>query len=159
MKRRFLLTLLLTVCMAFGAMAQQADPQLEFVLELNVTLGEAYGVGATAHGNRYIIPITGGTFEGPNIKGEVLSGGADYQMANPEKGRTDLEAIYCIRTDDGVNIHIRNYGIIAENYFYCSPKFEAPLDSKYAWLNNAIYVCRPSGFMEGGIKLKVWRVK
>lgn len=159
MKKRLLLTLFFAICMAFNTMAQQADPQLEFVLELKVTLGEAFSVGRTAHGNRFVIPITGGTFEGPDIKGEVLNGGADYQLQSTDTGRTDLEAIYCIRTDDGVSIHVRNYGIIAGNYFYCSPKFEAPLDSKYAWLNNAIYVCRPSGFMEGGIKLKVWRVK
>lgn len=139
--------------------AQQSDPQLEYVLELKVTLGEAFGVGKTAHGDRFVIPITGGTFEGPEIKGTVLNGGADYQLINKELGRTELEAIYCIRTDDGVNIHVRNCGIIAGDYFYCSPKFEAPADSKYAWLNNAIYVCRPSGFPKGAIMLKVWRVK
>lgn len=149
--------------LAVAGFAQQADPELEFVLELKVKLGQAFGVGKTVHGNRFVIPITGGTFEGPRIKGEVLNGGADYQLQNNELGRTDLEAIYCIRTDDGVSIHVRNNGIIAneggKSYFYCSPKFEAPADSKYAWLNNAIYVCRPSGFMDGGIALKVWRVR
>ena len=142
---------------AFSSSAQTPEPELEFALELKVKLGQAYGVGETANGNRFIIPITGGTFEGPNIKGEVLPGGADYQMQG--KNHTDIEAIYCIRTDDGVNIHIRNKGIIAGNYFYCSPKFEAPLNSKYAWLNDAIFVCRPSGFMDGGIMLKVWKVR
>lgn len=141
-----------------AGMAQ--DPELEFVLELKVKLGQAFGVGKTAHGNRFVIPITGGTFEGPMIKGEVLSGGADYQLQNQEMGRTDLEAIYCIRTDDGVSIHVRNRGIIGnDGYFYCSPTFEAPMDSKYAWLNNAIYVCKPAGFMQGGIALKVWKVR
>lgn len=158
MKR--LLTLIMAVfAILMTANAQQADPELEFVLELKVKLGQAFGVGQVTQGNRFVIPITGGTFEGPDIKGEVLPGGADYQMQNSDKGRTDLEAIYCIRTDDGVSIHVRNYGIIAGNYFYCSPKFEAPLDSKYAWLNNAIYICKPSGFMDGGIALKVWRVR
>lgn len=158
--KRIILSLLAILCIAFSAMAQQQpDPELEFVLELKVKLGQAFGVGQVTQGNRFVIPITGGTFEGPNIKGEVLPGGADYQMQNMDKGRTDLEAIYCIRTDDGVSIHVRNYGIIAGNYFYCSPKFEAPLDSKYAWLNNAIYVCRPAGFMDGGIVLRVWKVK
>lgn len=150
---------LLIVLSAAAQPGQQDDPTLEFVLELKVKLGQAFGVGATAQGNRFVIPITGGTFEGPGIKGEVLNGGADYQLQHAEAKRTDLEAIYCIRTDDGVSIHVRNRGIIADNYFYCSPTFEAPLDSKYAWLNNAIYVCRPGGFMDGGIVLKVWRVK
>lgn len=155
-----LITLIIAaLALTMTAKAQQADPELEFVLELKVKLGQAFGVGKVTQGNRFVIPITGGTFEGPNIKGEVLPGGADYQMQNMDKGRTDLEAIYCIRTDDGVSIHVRNNGIIAGNYFYCSPKFEAPLDSKYAWLNNAIYVCKPAGFMDGGIALKVWKVR
>lgn len=139
----------------------QADtPELAYVMELRVTLGQTFGVGRIAVGERLVIPITGGTFEGPDIKGEVLSGGADYQVVHKAEGRTDLEAIYNIRTDDGVTIHVRNRGIIAPGgYFYCSPTFEAPLDSRYAWLNNAIYVCRPSGFENGAIRLKVWMVR
>lgn len=155
--KRTLTFLISIICAAITCSAQQADPELEFVLELKVKLGQAFGVGQTGHGNRFVIPITGGTFEGPRIKGEVLSGGADYQLQTKE--RTDLEAIYCIRTDDGVSIHVRNNGIIAGKYFYCSPKFEAPRDSKYAWLNDAVYVCRPSAFVEGGIGLKVWKVR
>ena len=157
MLKKLFSTFVVLLAVAFSSSAQTPEPELEFALELKVKLGQAYGVGETANGNRFIIPITGGTFEGPNIKGEVLPGGADYQMQG--KNHTDIEAIYCIRTDDGVNIHIRNKGIIAGNYFYCSPKFEAPLNSKYAWLNDAIFVCRPSGFMEGGIALKVWKVR
>ena len=157
MLKKLFSTFVALLAVAFSSSAQTPEPELEFALELKVKLGQAYGVGETANGNRFIIPITGGTFEGPNIKGEVLPGGADYQMQG--KNHTDIEAIYCIRTDDGVNIHIRNKGIIAGNYFYCSPKFEAPLGSKYAWLNDAIFVCRPSGFMDGGIMLKVWKVR
>ena len=82
-------------------------PQTEFALQLKVTLGETYSCGETQHGRRTIIPITGGTFEGPNIKGTIVNGGADYQIAN-SAGRTELEAIYCIKTDDGVYIHVRN---------------------------------------------------
>lgn len=143
-------------------------PQLEFALQLKVTLGETYSCGETQHGRRTVIPITGGTFEGPNIKGTILNGGADYQLANAA-GRTEVEAIYSIRTDDGVNIHVRNRGIIANSkdaqgnpsfYFRCAPQFEAPADSKYAWMNNSLFLCAPS-FSSGfqGIVLNVWRVK
>ena len=161
------------VALSMSASAQVAEPQntpqLEFALQLKVTLGEAYSCGDTQHGQRTIIPITGGTFEGPNIKGTIINGGADYQLGNKALNRTELEAIYCIKTDDGVNIHVRNRGIIAngkdENgnptfYFKATPQFEAPVDSKYAWLNNAIFVCQPdfaTGFK--GIVLNVWKVK
>ena len=80
----------------FGAPQQQGGepkaPELEYVVRLNVTLGQAFSVGDTGKGTRTIIPITGGTFQGPDIKGEVLPGGADYQMQ--VDGRTEIEAIY-----------------------------------------------------------------
>lgn len=171
--KKFLLSTIAMMAYLMSANAQvtepQNTPQLEFALQLKVTLGEAYSCGETQHGQRTIIPITGGTFEGPAIKGTIINGGADYQLSNNAIGRTELEAIYCIKTDDGVNIHVRNRGIIANGkdeqgnptfYFKAAPQFEAPADSKYAWLNNAIFVCQPDfsgGFK--GIVLNVWKVK
>ena len=46
-------------------------PQLEFALQLRVTLGETFGINNTQHGRRTVIPITGGTFEGPGIKARL----------------------------------------------------------------------------------------
>ena len=171
--KKIILSMIAFVTLSLSASAQVAEPQntpqLEFALQLKVTLGEAYTCGETQHGQRTIIPITGGTFEGPNIKGTIINGGADYQLNNKATGRTELEAIYCIKTDDGVNVHVRNRGIIANGkddqgnptfYFKAAPQFEAPVDSKYAWLNNAIFVCQPDfsgGFK--GIVLNVWKVK
>lgn len=139
-------------------------PQLEFVMQLRVTIGAAYSVGETPHGRRVVIPITGGTFEGPRLKGKVLSGGADYQLVNSDGSRTEVEAIYGIQTDDGTYIHVRNKGIICtgedSSYFKTSPLFEAPADSPYRWLNNAIYVCQPNWSQAfKGIVLDVWAVK
>ena len=85
------------------------------------------------------------------MKGTILNGGADYQLANADN-RTELEAIYSIKTDDGIYIHVRNRGIIyngkdAEGkpsfYFKAAPQFEAPADSRYGWLNNSLFVCAP----------------
>lgn len=143
-------------------------PELEFALQLKVTLGQAFSIENTQHGRRTVIPITGGTFEGPGIKGTIINGGADYQLANAQ-GRTELEAIYCIKTDDGVYIHVRNRGIIASGkdadgkptfYFRAAPQFEAPADSKYGWLNDALFVCTPEFSQQfQGIVLNVWKVK
>ena len=154
---------------AFIVKAQQNAPELEYVVELKVKCEGAYQVGKTSHGNRFVIPIVGGTFEGPKMKGIILPGGADYQLQDNASGRTEVEAIYSIRTDDGVNIHIRNRGLISmgkdENdqpqfYFRTAPQFEAPQDSKYAWLNNALFVCAPNPQGDAGlICLKIWKVK
>lgn len=168
--KKLLLTFLLA---AYGLMGNaqtyppKDTPQLEFALQLRVTLGEAFSIENTQHGRRTVIPITGGTFEGPLLKGTILNGGADYQL-NAEN-RTELEAIYCIKTDDGVYIHVRNRGIIANGkdangnstfYFKAAPQFEAPADSRYGWLNNALFICAPEWTKEfQGIVLNVWKVK
>ena len=170
--KRFCLIILVLMAIMPAASAQVTEPsqmpRLEFVMQLRVTLGETYTVGETPHGKRIVIPITGGTFEGPQLKGTILNGGADYQIASADGSRTELEAIYSIRTDDGIYIHVRNRGLIANGqdeqgrpsfYFKAAPQFEAPADSRYAWLNNALYVCQPDwsqGFK--GIVLNVWRV-
>ena len=146
--------------------AQVPSPETEFVMQLKVTLGQPYSVGETPHGRRTVIPITGGTFEGPLLRGTILNGGADWQLA--KNTRSELEAIYSIKTDDGVYIHIRNRGIIYSGpdehgqlsfYFKAAPQFEAPEDSRYAWLNNALFLCAPAPSSEGGITLNVWKVK
>ena len=158
---RMLGVLMMMLPMCGKAVAQEA-PQLEYVCELRVTCDAAMEVGPTAHGRRVVIPITGGTFEGPRMRGVVLSGGADYQLVCDSLGRTELEAIYCIRTDDGVTIHIRNAGVLTWGksgfYFRTLPHFEAPVGSAYEWLNNAIFVCVPEVQHEY-ISLKVWMVK
>ena len=170
MRKLFLAIVMLTVAWNTDAQTYppKDTPQLEFALQLKVTLGEVYTCGETQHGKRTVIPITGGTFEGPDIKGTIINGGADYQLANKDN-RTELEAIYSIKTDDGIYIHVRNRGIIYngkdENgnptfYFKAAPQFEAPTDSKYNWLNNALFVCQPEWTQAfKGIVLNVWKVK
>ena len=168
MKKLLFVALLMAASLNISAQVKEPEaPQLEFALQLKVTLGEAFGIDNTQHGRRTVIPITGGTFEDPGIKGTIVNGGADYQL-NAE-GRTELEAIYCIKTDDGIYIHVRNRGIIANGkdadgkpsfYFRAAPQFEAPADSKYGWLNNSLFLCAPTFSSDfKGIVLNVWRVK
>ena len=169
MKKILFLTLLTAFMLQVSAQSYppKQTPELEFALQLKVTLGQAFSMENTQHGRRTVIPITGGTFEGPGIKGTIINGGADYQLANAQ-GRTELEAIYCIKTDDGVYIHVRNRGIIASGkdadgkptfYFRAAPQFEAPADSKYGWLNDALFVCAPEFSQQfQGIVLNVWKV-
>jgi hypothetical protein len=150
-------------------------PELEFVCELKVSTDPEMVVGETAHGERKIIPITGGTFKGPKLEGVVLSGGADYQYTDMEKGRVEIEAIYTVKTVDSVLIHIRNVGLLyvpedlreilkkgekfdpGRIYFRAAPKFEAPINSKYDWMNNAIFVCKgiPA---RGYVSIQVWKI-
>lgn len=171
--KKLCIVMMALIVFTMNASAQVSEPkntpELEFALQLKVTLGDAFTCGETQHGRRTVIPITGGTFEGPNIKGTIVNGGADYQIANTAINRTELEAIYCIKTDDDVYIHVRNRGIIYSGkdangnpsfYFKAAPQFEAPADSKYAWLNNSLFLCAPDFTQDfKGIVLNVWRVK
>lgn len=165
---KFLIIALLTIATNI-ALAQDGGPQAPqctFAFDIKVKCSAPETVGATYFGKRIVIPIIGGTFEGPGIKGEVLPGGADYQYLDTITGRTQLEAIYCIKTDDNVIIHVRNKGMLkggkdsnGKDYFYFRtvPTFEAPLDSKYAWLNDSIFICTPY-FIDGFIGLRMWKV-
>jgi hypothetical protein len=119
-------------------------PRLEFAFGELVTLGAAIPVGQTSMGKRNIIPITGGTFEGPGIKGTIIPGGWDWQLTRAD-GCTQVKADYMLKTDDGVVINVVNIGAL------CPPKdgkvvpvrtqpvFEAPR-GKYEWLNQTAFI-------------------
>ena len=153
MKRLAILFLLI-----MNAKTYAQDPlKLEFFCTLKVTVDKALIVGQTPHGTRRIIPITGGKVEGPAIKGEIIPGGADWQVVRTD-GVAELEAHYQFKTDDGVIIYVKNIGIRAatpevaakiargekvessQYYFRTSPKFEAPT-GKYDWVNNTLFIC------------------
>ena len=51
----------------------------------------------TACGERRIINISGGAFEGPMLSGKILPGGADWQVIRND-GVTELEAKYTLET-------------------------------------------------------------
>jgi len=169
MKKTILLILL---SLNFTAYSQDA-PRLEFFCTLNVKLDPPLVVGETAHGTRRIIPIIGGTVEGPLIKGEIIKGGADWQVVRKD-GVSELEAHYQFKTDDGSIIYIKNVGIRvaspevaakiargehvdgSQYYFRAVPAFEAP-PGKYAWINDSIFICTGERLRDS-VVLRVWKV-
>lgn len=128
----------------------------EFVLEARVTVAAPLELGDTPYGRRRVIHITGGRFSGPRLRGTVVPGGADWQVIRPD-GVTELTALYELKTDDGVLIHVTNRGLRhgpaevmqrlargeavdpAAYYFRTTPVFEAP-SGAYEWLNRSIFV-------------------
>jgi Protein of unknown function (DUF3237) len=170
---RILINLLLFL-LTMNSFAQQAAPALTFFCELKVQLDPALIVGETPHGTRRIIPIIGGSVEGPAIKGEIIKGGADWQVLRND-GVTELEAHYQFKTEDGTLIYIKNTGLrvaskdVADRlakgehvpstqyYFRAVPKFEAPA-GKYDWINNAIFVCTGER-LANMVLIKVWKLE
>lgn len=139
MRARILIGSVFAVGAATVAAEDAPAPALEFAFQETVTLGKAVEVGKTARGARRIIPITGGHFEGPNIKGEVMPGGWDWQLTRPD-GCTDVKADYFLETDDGVVINVVNTGEICPGApVRTRPVFEPPL-GKYEWLGRQAFV-------------------
>ena len=147
--------------------AAQDAPQLEFAFEERVTLGEPILAGKTARGERLIYPITGGTFEGPNLRGEVLPMGWDWQLRRDD-GCTEVEADYFIRTDDGVIINVVNEGVICRvgeqdvAPVRTQPVFEAPL-GKYDWLSKSGFLGTLEPEMDGdkvaAVRIRFYRAR
>lgn len=147
MRNCFLLVVTLLVggaVLAQDAPAPSVPTGYAFTIEAAIT--DAIAMGPSADGERRSIPITGGTFSGEGIKGEIVPGGADYQVTRTD-GTTFITAIYMLKTDDGALINVVNEGYIvppgsrgnAALYFRTTPKFTAPT-GKYGWLNSTIFV-------------------
>jgi len=113
-------------------------------------------IGETPQGMRRVIEITGGWFDGPNMSGEVLPGGSDWQLIRPD-GVVSLESRYMLRTGDGALIFVFNRGIRvadpevsalldngedvdpARYRFRMTPSFETGAPA-YTWLNSVVAV-------------------
>jgi hypothetical protein len=85
-------------------------PSLELLTTLHVTVDRPIDVGMGTKGERRLIPITGGTVEGPGLNGRVLPGGADVQLIRAD-GVLELEATYVIETTAGERVLVHNAGI------------------------------------------------
>jgi hypothetical protein len=150
-----------------------APPVLAFVFELRIQVGVPLEVGQVHEGRRRIIPITGGTFEGPGLKGTILPGGADWQMLRGD-GVAEIDARYTLQTDTGQLIYIQNAGIrhappdvmrrlIAGEavnpalvYFRTAPTFETAAPELQD-LTRAIYVASGERHPTE-VVIRVWRV-
>ncbi len=138
-------------------------PSTELVLEAYVSISPAVAVGPSDEGRRQFIPITGGRFVGKGIKGEVMAGGADWQLVRAD-GVVEVNALYSIKTDDGAVIVVDNRGIIVPatgggiGYARTAPRFHAP-QGKYDWLNKGSFVGTITPPPEGGaVIIRVFKV-
>ena len=122
-------------------------------------------LGAVPHGVRSIVPVAGGDFEGPRLRGKVLPGGGDWLLLRSD-GVLELDLRITLETDDHALIDMRFQGLRhgppeaiaalgrgevvnpASYYFRTLPRFETSTE-KYAFLNRIITVgvgeTRPDG--------------
>jgi hypothetical protein len=75
------------------------EPRLTRVYRLEATLGQPLDVGERPPGHRRIVPLTGGTFTGPDLYGKLLPGAsADWQTILPMAPRSATSATRCRST-------------------------------------------------------------
>lgn len=84
-------------------------PQLKYIFTLHVDLAPPHEFGQTCAGERRFIPIVGGKVEGPDFKGQILSGGGDWNAVRPND-TVHILAKYSIKAEDGTMINVTNEG-------------------------------------------------
>ena len=154
-------------------MTDYRDPHLEHLYDMHVDLEAPQVIGAAPAGHRQIFIVTGGTLEGPRIKGTVLPGGGDWALMRTD-GAVQLDVRATMRTDDGALVYAAYTGLIilspdvlgrimggedvplAEYYFYTNPMYQTAAES-YAWLNQTIAIGRGK-VVPGGVEYRVWTV-
>jgi Protein of unknown function (DUF3237) len=122
-------------------------PTCRLAWEALVDIGPRQSLGATAAGERFIIPILGGQFagaiDGQGLRGRVLAGGADRQLLRHD-GVRELDALYEMQHEDGTVLTIRNRVLIdappdGARYAFSQVKVTAP-EGVHGWLNRRVFV-------------------
>jgi hypothetical protein len=148
-------------------------PELVHLCDIDVSVGPIRELGVMPRGRRRLVAILGGVVSGPRLEGEVLPGGADWQVGRAD-GILELVARYAIRTSTGVEIAVTNRGLrraapaIMERlargepvdpalvYFRTVPVFEAPA-GPYEWLNRSVFVATAARLPDK-VQIKVFEV-
>jgi hypothetical protein len=170
---KLIVCMALLVATAAGAQTPPA-PKLVFAFELRAQVGPPLVVGQVPAGTRRIVQITGGTFEGPGIKGKVVPGGADWQIIRAD-GFSELDTRYTLETDKGQTIYVQNAGMRhappdvmqkllagqpvdnALVYFRTVPKFETAAP-ELQWLTRAIFVGLGERY-PNDVVVRFWRLE
>ncbi len=131
-------------------------PALTFVADIFIEVGAPIAVGETGEGLRRVVPILGGRIEGPNLAGEILPAGADYQLIRAD-GYTTLDARYAARMAGGAMLYIVNIGVRygapelmaritrgeevppEQIYFRTTPRFETE-DAGLKWMTRPLFL-------------------
>jgi hypothetical protein len=133
---------------------------------LEAELGDPLDVGEVSQGRRRIVPLTGGTFTGPELNGKLLpDASADWQIVLPD-GTALGDIRYALQTEDGALLYVQSRGVrhgsaavlgrlargddvdASEYVFRTSTQIETA-SRDLAWLNKGVFISvggrRPGG--------------
>lgn len=108
-------------------------------MRLDADLSQATVIKRGPHGTRVTAGVTGGTFEGPRLRGRIVPPGGDWVTARPH-GTLHLDVRLTLVTDDGATVLMQYQGISTPDgaggtRLRTAPLFETG-DERYAWLND-----------------------
>jgi len=134
-------------------------------MTVNIIADRQQKFGAVPYGVRSFVPVTGGDFEGPRLRGKVLPGGGDWLLLRSD-GVLELDLRITLETDDHALIYMTFQGIRhgppeviaafgrgevvdpALYYLRTVPRFETSAE-RYVFLNRIVAVgigeTRPGG--------------
>jgi Protein of unknown function (DUF3237) len=125
--------------------------RLEPLFTMHADLKPPQIVGRGPFGTRQIFEVTGGHVDGAKLRGEVLTCGGDWLLAD-DGGVARLDVRATLRTHDGALVYVQYPGVLvmnekvgaalaaggateyADTYFVTQLRFETG-DERYRWLN------------------------
>jgi len=151
------------------------DPRLNLIYRLEATVSDPQDVGEISAGHRRIVPLTGGTFTGPELRGTLVPGAsADWQIVLPD-GTALGDVRYTLETEHGDLLYVQSQGVrhgspevlerlgrgeyvdATEYTFRTSAKIETGA-AKLDWLNKGIFIS-VAGRQPGGVIYEVYLVR
>jgi hypothetical protein len=155
-------------------MSRLPEPRLTRIYRLEAALGEPLDLGDVSQGHRRIIPLTGGTFTGPELNGKLLPGAsADWQIVLRD-GTTLGDIRYTLQTDDGALLYVQSRGVrhgsaevlarlgrgddvdASEYTFRTSTQIETA-SRDLDWLNKGVFIS-VGGRRQGGVIYETYLV-
>jgi hypothetical protein len=133
------------------------EPHLEYLCTVSLGTAPPQAIGQNPHGNRQIVPVTGGSFAGPHLNGTVLPGG-DWVLERPD-GVRELDGRVTWQTQDGALMYVTYRGyrtkiapalprwlagedVSPEEYYHMATlQFETSA-AQYAWLEQVVVIGR-----------------
>jgi hypothetical protein len=148
-------------------------PRLEYLMTYRADLKDPIDIGAVPSGNRRIFDVTGGSFEGPRLKGRLLPSGGDWLLIGTDGiGRLDVRGTF--ETEDGAHVYAQYFGVLVLNeavmgsltqgretqygdtYFMTQPRFETG-HPDYTWLNSVVAIAE-GRVLPNAVEYRVFQV-
>jgi hypothetical protein len=77
---------------------------------ITCNVGHLVSLGAAPLGERRYVPLLGGQVEGPTMRGAIVPGGVDWQVARHD-GVLEIDARYVLALEDGALVEVESRGL------------------------------------------------